>query len=73
MAPRPAFVTVQRDGHAIALCAEHLDVARACGVSLDELRPAAEVERSILATYAVDLLPDPAGTELIAHALPSAG
>ena len=73
VAARPAFVAVQPGGHAIALCAEHLDVARDCGISLDELKPAAEVERSILATYAVDLLPHSAGTGLIAQALPAAG
>jgi len=57
-AARPSFVTVLRDGHVIPLCPEHLDVARACGVRLEDLRPATEVEAAILATYAIDLLPD---------------
>ena len=59
---RPALVTVLQDGHAIPLCPDHLDVARACGVPTGDLRPAAEIEGSILSTYAVDLLPEVAGT-----------
>lgn len=62
LASGPAFVVRQRGGWMIPLCERHLELGRTVGYPAPRVLDAALVERAVLDTYGIDLLPLPAAT-----------
>jgi hypothetical protein len=53
----PVVVALFARHAALPLCAEHLSIARECGLPIRFVRSASDTEGALLSTYAVDLLP----------------